>query len=55
MRRLAATVNVVTIRASDRAMGMTATAVLSLSSDPPSLLVYQRRFSVPQQRLGWLN
>jgi flavin reductase (DIM6/NTAB) family NADH-FMN oxidoreductase RutF len=39
MRRLAATVNVVTIRTGDGVMGMTATAVSSLSSDPPSLLV----------------
>ena len=39
MRRLAATVNIVTIREGDRPMGMTATAVSSLAADPPSLLV----------------
>jgi len=39
MRRVAATVNIVTIAADDNPMGMTATAVASLSFDPPSLLV----------------
>lgn len=39
MRRLAATVNIITIREADRPMGMTATAVTSLTADPPSLLV----------------
>lgn len=39
MRRLAATVNVVTIQHGGKSMGMLATAVSSLSSDPPSLLV----------------
>jgi len=39
MRRLAATVNVVTVRAGGRPMGMAATAVSSVSSDPPSVLV----------------
>jgi flavin reductase len=39
MRRIAATVNVVTITVDGVPMGMTATAVSSLSADPPSLLV----------------
>lgn len=39
MRRLAATVTIVTIRDGGRPMGMTATAVSSLAADPPSLLV----------------
>jgi flavin reductase len=39
MRRLAATVNVVTIRAGNRPMGMAATAVSSLTAEPPSILV----------------
>ncbi len=39
MRRLAATVTVVTTREGDEHHGMAATAVTSLSVDPPSLLV----------------
>ena len=39
MRRVAATVHVVTIRVGDTPMGMTATAVSSLALTPPSLLV----------------
>jgi flavin reductase (DIM6/NTAB) family NADH-FMN oxidoreductase RutF len=39
MRRLAATVNIITIRDGDRPMGMTATAVSSLTADPPSILI----------------
>jgi flavin reductase len=39
MRRLAATVSVVTIWEGTRSLGMTATAVTSLAADPPSLLV----------------
>lgn len=39
MRRVASTVHVVTIRVGGRPMGLTATAVSSLSLDPPSLLV----------------
>lgn len=39
MRRLAATVCVVSIRENGRPLGMTATAVTSLAADPPSLLV----------------
>jgi len=39
MRRVAATVNVITARQNDIIVGMTATAVCSLSMEPPSLLV----------------
>lgn len=39
MRRLAATVNVITIQAEDRPLGILATAVSSLSAAPPSVLV----------------
>lgn len=39
MRRLAATVNIITVRDGGRPMGMAATAVSSLSADPPSVLV----------------
>jgi flavin reductase len=39
MRRVAATVNVITIVEDGVSMGMTATAVSSLSADEPSLLV----------------
>jgi flavin reductase (DIM6/NTAB) family NADH-FMN oxidoreductase RutF len=43
MRRLAATVNVVTARSGGRCLGMTATAVTSLSMDPVSALVCVNR------------
>lgn len=39
MRRVAATVNVITVTEDGVPMGMTATAVSSLAADPPSLLV----------------
>lgn len=39
MRRVAATVNVISLNVDGRPMGVTATAVSSLSMDPPSLLV----------------
>jgi flavin reductase (DIM6/NTAB) family NADH-FMN oxidoreductase RutF len=39
MRRVAATVNVITLTVDGRPLGITATAVSSLSMDPPSLLV----------------
>jgi flavin reductase (DIM6/NTAB) family NADH-FMN oxidoreductase RutF len=38
MRRVAATVNVISLNVHGRPMGMTATAVSSLSMEPPSLL-----------------
>jgi len=39
MRRVAATVNVISLNVHGRPLGMTATAVSSLSMEPPSLLV----------------
>ena len=39
MRRVASTVNVITVCVDGRPMGITATAMSSLSMDPPSLLV----------------
>lgn len=39
MRRVAATVNVISICVDGKPMGITATAVSSISMDPPSLLV----------------
>ena len=39
MRRVAATVNVISLTVESRPLGITATAVSSLSMDPPSLLV----------------
>jgi flavin reductase (DIM6/NTAB) family NADH-FMN oxidoreductase RutF len=39
MRRVASTVNVITIGGSGEPMGITATAMSSISMDPPSLLV----------------
>jgi flavin reductase (DIM6/NTAB) family NADH-FMN oxidoreductase RutF len=43
MRKLAATVTVVTTREADEHHGMAATAVTSLSADPPSVLVCVNR------------
>lgn len=43
MRRVAATVNVISICVDGRPLGMTATAVSSISLDPPSLLVCVNR------------
>ena len=45
MRRVASTVNVITIRGSGDPMGITATAMSSLTMDPPSLLVCINRFA----------
>jgi flavin reductase (DIM6/NTAB) family NADH-FMN oxidoreductase RutF len=45
MRRLAATVTIVTVRSGDERHGTTATAVTSLSMDPPALLVCINRNS----------
>jgi flavin reductase (DIM6/NTAB) family NADH-FMN oxidoreductase RutF len=39
MRRVAATVNVISICVNGEAMGITATAVSAISMDPPSLLI----------------
>ena len=46
MRRVASTVNVITICVGGEPMGITATAMSSLSLDPPSLLVCINRASV---------
>ena len=43
MRRLAATVTIISARGAGRRHGITATAVTSLSMDPPSLLVCVNR------------
>lgn len=45
MRRLAATVNIVSVKVGDDRHGTTATAVTSLSMDPPSILVCINRTS----------
>ena len=45
MRRVASTVNVITICVGGRPMGITATAMSSISMDPPSLLVCINRMS----------
>jgi flavin reductase len=45
MRRVASTVNVITICDDGRPMGITATAMSSLAMDPPSLLVCINRFA----------
>jgi len=45
MRRVAATVNVISICVGGEPMGITATAVSSLSLDPPSLLICINRAS----------
>ena len=45
MRRLAATVNIITVKAGSDRHGTTATAVTSLSMEPPSLLVCINRTS----------
>jgi flavin reductase (DIM6/NTAB) family NADH-FMN oxidoreductase RutF len=45
MRRVASTVNVITICVGGERMGITATAMSSLAMDPPSLLVCINRFS----------
>ena len=45
MRRVASTVNVITICVEGRPMGITATAMSSLAMDPPSLLVCINRYA----------
>ena len=45
MRRVASTVNVITICVGGEPMGITATAMSSLAMDPPSLLVCINRFA----------
>ena len=45
MRRVASTVNVITVCVAGEPMGITATAMSSLAMDPPSLLVCINRFA----------
>jgi flavin reductase len=52
MRRVAATVNVITARQNDAPVGMTATALCSLSMDPPSLLVCINQRSAIHASIG---
>jgi flavin reductase (DIM6/NTAB) family NADH-FMN oxidoreductase RutF len=52
MRRVAATVNVVSICVEGRPMGITATAVSSISMDPPSLLVCINRAASLHASMG---
>ena len=52
MRRVAATVNVVSICVDGRPMGITATAVSSISMDPPSLLVCINRAASLHASMG---
>lgn len=52
MRRVAATVNVISICVGREPMGITATAVSSISMDPPSLLICINRASAVHAPLG---
>jgi flavin reductase (DIM6/NTAB) family NADH-FMN oxidoreductase RutF len=52
MRRVAATVNVVSICVDGRPMGITATAVSSISMEPPSLLVCINRAASMHSSMG---
>jgi flavin reductase (DIM6/NTAB) family NADH-FMN oxidoreductase RutF len=52
MRRVASTVNVISICIDGRPMGITATAVSSISMDPPSLLICINRASAVHAPLG---
>ena len=55
MRRVAATVNVITVCVDGAPMGITATAMSSLSADPPSLLVCINRAAslhAPMENVG---
>lgn len=52
MRRLATTVSIVTTSSEGRPFGMTATAVTSLSTEPPSLLFCVNRSTSIFPRLG---
>lgn len=52
MRRVASTVNVVSICVDGRPMGITATAVSSISLDPPSLLVCINRAASMHSSMG---
>jgi flavin reductase (DIM6/NTAB) family NADH-FMN oxidoreductase RutF len=52
MRRVASTVNVISICLRNEPMGITATAVSSLSMDPPSLLICINRASTVHAPMG---
>jgi flavin reductase (DIM6/NTAB) family NADH-FMN oxidoreductase RutF len=52
MRRVASTVNVISICVGGEPMGITATAVSSISMDPPSLLVCINRAAALHARMG---
>jgi flavin reductase len=54
MRRLAATVTIVTVKSGDVRSGMTATAVSSVSADPPAILACVNRGASihPHLRMG---
>ena len=52
MRRVASTVNVISICTGGVPMGITATAVSSLSLDPPSLLICINRAAAVHARMG---
>ena len=47
MRKLAATVTVVTVQGAGGRNGLTATAVCSVSAEPPQLLLHQPRRQPP--------
>ncbi len=51
MRRVASTVNVITICVGGEPMGITATAMSSISMDPPSLLVCINRMAAMHGRM----
>ena len=55
MRRVASTVNVISIRVDDQPMGITATAVSSISLDPPSLLVCINRTASVHAPMGGMS
>ncbi len=52
MRRVASTVNVITICVKGQPMGITATAMSSLAMDPPSLLVCINRAAAMHASMG---
>ena len=60
MRQVAATVSIISTRSEGSRYGMTATAVTSVSCDPPSLLVCINRSAsihkpLEERKLFWVN
>ncbi len=55
MRRVASTVNVISIYLEGQPMGITATAVSSISLDPPSLLVCINRAASLHEPMGGMS